>query len=155
MEVIEQAVRDGVTPSADLVVLHRGEVVLEHRVGAPAEATWDLASLTKPLATATCVMMLVDQGGIDLNDPVAKYLPDFASEGKGPVQIRHLLTHTSGLPAWPFAVVFPLSCTPCSVRAVVMGAVCGCEVSRLRTVVPGACRDEFRCKCHALRSACS
>ncbi len=61
---------------------------------------FDLASLTKPLATAASVMVLMDQSRIDPNDTVASYLPDFASEGKDTVQIRHLLTHTSGLPAY-------------------------------------------------------
>ncbi len=64
------------------------------------ETVFDLASLTKPLATAASVMVLMDQAKIDPNDTVATYLPDFASEGKDTVQIRHLLTHTSGLPAY-------------------------------------------------------
>jgi CubicO group peptidase (beta-lactamase class C family) len=61
---------------------------------------FDLASLTKPLATAASVMVLFDQSKIDPNDLVTKYLPAFACEGKDTVQVRHLLTHTSGLPAY-------------------------------------------------------
>jgi len=64
------------------------------------DTVFDLASLTKPLATAASIMVLVDQSKIDVNDTVATYLPAFASEGKDTVQIRHLLTHTSGLPAY-------------------------------------------------------
>lgn len=61
---------------------------------------FDMASVTKPLATAASVMVLMDQSRIDPNDTVATYLPTFASKGKDTVQIRHLLTHTSGLPAY-------------------------------------------------------
>ncbi|MCP4455359.1 MAG: beta-lactamase family protein [Planctomycetes bacterium] len=64
------------------------------------DTVFDLASLTKPLATAASVMVLMDQSRLDPNDTVATYLPDFACEGKDQVQIRHLLTHTSGLPAY-------------------------------------------------------
>ncbi len=59
---------------------------------------YDLASLTKVLATAAAVMLLVDDGRLALDDPVARYLPAFAEGPKAAVTIRHLLTHTSGLP---------------------------------------------------------
>ncbi len=58
---------------------------------------FDLASLTKPVATATAVMLLKEQGRVDLNEDLAVYLPEFARPG---ISIFHLLTHTSGLPAW-------------------------------------------------------
>ena len=61
---------------------------------------FDLASLTKPIATATSIMLLMDNKKIQLNDYVHKYLPAFACNGKQQVQICHLLTHTSGLPAY-------------------------------------------------------
>jgi len=61
---------------------------------------FDLASLTKPIATATSIMLLMDSKEIQLNDYVHKYLPAFACNGKEQVQICHLLTHTSGLPAY-------------------------------------------------------
>jgi len=67
------------------------------------DTVFDLASLTKPLVTAPSVMVLVDQSKIDPNDTVAAFLPAFACEGKDTVQIRHLLTHTSGLPAYTSA----------------------------------------------------
>ncbi len=61
------------------------------------ETVFDLASLTKPLATAMSVMQLIDQGKIRLHDPVARYLPEFAANGKERVTIEQLLTHVGGL----------------------------------------------------------
>ena len=58
---------------------------------------FDLASLTKPIATATSVMALIQQGKLDPNATVATYLPEFAQNGKETITIRHLLTHTGGL----------------------------------------------------------
>ncbi len=87
--------------------------VYGHRVLTPApEATtedtiYDAASLTKVIATTTALMQLVERGKLDLNAPVARYLPAFGANGKGAVTIRHLMTHMSGLragipatPAW-------------------------------------------------------
>ncbi len=64
----------------------------------PDRTMYDLASLTKVVATATATMLLVDEGRMSLDDPVAKYLPEFGAVPKDAVTIRHLLTHTSGLP---------------------------------------------------------
>ena len=61
------------------------------------DTVFDLASLTKVVATTTSVMMLVEQGRIRLNDRVASYIPGFERYGKGDITIRHLLTHVSGL----------------------------------------------------------
>jgi CubicO group peptidase (beta-lactamase class C family) len=73
------------------------------RVAMARDTIFDLASLTKPIATATAVMILAAEGRLDLDDPVAKVLPAFAERGKDRVTIRHLLTHTSGLKPWrPF-----------------------------------------------------
>ena len=58
---------------------------------------YDAASLTKVLATTPAVMKLVEQGLLDPEAPVVRYLSDFAAEGKGNITVRHLLTHTSGL----------------------------------------------------------
>ena len=62
-----------------------------------AQSRYDLASLTKVVATTTAVMKLYEQGAITLDAPVAQYLPDFAQNGKEDVTIRQLLLHTSGL----------------------------------------------------------
>ena len=61
------------------------------------DTIFDLASLTKVIATTTAVMQLVEAGKVRLNDPVAKYLPEFAQNGKEDITVRQLLTHYSGL----------------------------------------------------------
>jgi uncharacterized protein YbbC (DUF1343 family)/CubicO group peptidase (beta-lactamase class C family) len=62
------------------------------------DTIFDVASLTKVIATTTAVMQLVQKGQVRLNEPVAKYLPEFAENGKEEVTVRELLTHYSGLP---------------------------------------------------------
>ena len=58
---------------------------------------FDLASLTKPIVTATLIMHCVEERNLELNEPIKKYLPEFSHPQ---VTVSHLLTHTSGLPAW-------------------------------------------------------
>jgi CubicO group peptidase (beta-lactamase class C family) len=69
---------------------------------APAQPTtvYDLASLTKVIGLTTAVMLAVDDGRLELDAPVQRYLPAFEGEGKERVTIRLLLAHGSGLPAW-------------------------------------------------------
>ena len=94
-----------------VVLVGRGKKVLYYKafglaIAEPVQEAmekdtiFDMASLTKPLATATAVMMLIDRGKLDPNDYVREYLPAFACGGKEDARIRHLLTHTSGLPAY-------------------------------------------------------
>lgn len=68
----------------------------------PVEATsvYDLASLTKVVATTSVLMVLEEQGRVDLELPLARVLPGFAGPGKRDVRLRHLLLHAAGLPAW-------------------------------------------------------
>jgi CubicO group peptidase (beta-lactamase class C family) len=61
------------------------------------DTVFDLASLTKPVSTATSVMMLAESGRLSVDDPVASYIPEFAVEGKESITIRDLLVHRSGL----------------------------------------------------------
>jgi len=61
------------------------------------DTVFDLASLTKPIATATSIMMLIDQKKVAPDAAVSAYWPEFAQNGKDQITIRHLLTHTSGL----------------------------------------------------------
>ena len=105
--VIEQAIADGNIPGAVLVVGHNGKVVYQkaygHRSLEPRrevmtlDTIFDLASLTKVIATTTSVMQLVELGKVRLNDPVEKYIPEFAQNGKDDITVRQLLTHYSGL----------------------------------------------------------
>jgi len=74
--------------------------VRPERIPMARDTIFDLASLTKVLATTTAILRLVDHGRIDLDDPVAKHLPTFAERDKEKVTIRHLLTHSSGLRPW-------------------------------------------------------
>jgi serine-type D-Ala-D-Ala carboxypeptidase len=75
-------------------------VVRPERVPMARETIFDLASLTKVLATVTAMMLLVEQGAVALDDPVAKHLPAFGERDKEAVTLRHLLTHSSGLRPW-------------------------------------------------------
>ncbi|HEY3972573.1 MAG TPA: serine hydrolase [Candidatus Sulfotelmatobacter sp.] len=105
--VIQQAIADGTIPGAVLVVGHDGSVIYRKAYGERAlepkrepmtlDTVFDLASLTKVIATTTSVMQLVEQGKVRMNDPVAKYLPEFAQNEKGDITVRQLLTHYSGL----------------------------------------------------------
>ena len=112
-KALDKSIDDAQTPGA--VVLARmpreGEmiehlsvrghaVVRPERIPMARDTVFDLASLTKPLATTTALMLLVDEGAIALDDPVAKVLPSFAERGKEAVSFRHLLSHSSGLKPW-------------------------------------------------------
>jgi CubicO group peptidase (beta-lactamase class C family) len=72
----------------------------ESRVPDVDSTVWDLASLTKVVATTPAIMRLVDQGSLDLGSPVQSYVPEFSGEGKEEVTLRHLLEHRSGLRAF-------------------------------------------------------
>ena len=75
-------------------------VARPERLAMRRDTIFDLASLTKPIATTTSIMLLVEEGGVSLDDPVAKVLPAFADRGKENVTIRHLLCHSAGLKPW-------------------------------------------------------
>jgi serine-type D-Ala-D-Ala carboxypeptidase len=100
---------DSAFPSAVIAVGRRDSVMLLAAVGrygvaddrpVTPETIYDLASLTKVIGLTTAVMMLVDSGALDLDAPVQRYVSAFQGAGKERVTIRHLLTHSSGLPAW-------------------------------------------------------
>lgn len=106
-QILTDAIRDNQLPGAVLVVGHNGNVVHHHAYGDRAvdpaveamteDTIFDMASLSKCLSTATAVMQLYEQGKLQFDDPVAKYLPAFAANGKETITIRQLLTHYSGL----------------------------------------------------------
>jgi uncharacterized protein YbbC (DUF1343 family)/CubicO group peptidase (beta-lactamase class C family) len=105
--IIQTAISDGNIPGAVLVVGHDGKIVYRKAYGSRAleprrelmtlDTVFDVASLTKVVATTTAVMQLFEQGKVRMNDPVAKYLPEFAQNGKDDITVRQLLTHYSGL----------------------------------------------------------
>ena len=107
-EVVEAQRQAGNLPGAVVLVGHEGQIVYHRAFGLrtlqPAQpmaedTIFDLASLTKPLVTATAILQLVQQGRLQLDAPVARYWRDFGASGKDKITLRQLLTHTSGLPA--------------------------------------------------------
>jgi uncharacterized protein YbbC (DUF1343 family)/CubicO group peptidase (beta-lactamase class C family) len=103
---VNDAIAHGATPGAVVLVARRGGVVLRKAYGARAlvpareamttDTVFDLASLTKVVATATSVMILVERGKVRLADPVSQYIPELKGEGREKITIEHLLTHRSG-----------------------------------------------------------
>src|SRR5208282_3743587 len=108
---IEKSIAADELPGAVLLVGHRGHVIYRRAYGARAlvpqreamtlDTIFDLASLTKVFATTPSVLRLMEQGKLRIADPVARYLPEFASHGKDQITIRQLMTHTGGLPPIP------------------------------------------------------
>ena len=105
--LVQEAIAEKKLPGA-VVVVGRGDRVLYQKAFGDRslvptvepmtlDTVFDIASLTKVVATTTSVMMLVEQGRLRLNDRVASYIPGFERYGKRDITIRHLLTHLSGL----------------------------------------------------------
>ena len=101
-------IRAGVFPGAVLIVGRHDAILYAKAYGrftwSPASAAvsldstlWDLASLTKVVATTPALMFLVERGAVQLDAPVSRYLPEFNGAGTAAITVRHLLTHTSGL----------------------------------------------------------
>jgi CubicO group peptidase (beta-lactamase class C family) len=114
LEIIDRVVREGIRaggfPGAAVVIGRQGAAVWRKGFGtlgwgaeSPAVTTdrtlYDLASLTKVVATTTAAMILYDEGKLSLDAKVADYIPAFSGKWKDEVTVRHLLTHRSGLPA--------------------------------------------------------
>ena len=106
-KAVEAAIERGDCPGAVLVVVHDDEIAFRkafgHRALQPekqpmtVDTVFDLASLTKPIATATSIFVLIEQGKLKLSEKVATYWPEFAANKKDTVTVEHLLLHTSGL----------------------------------------------------------
>ena len=108
--IVLRGMQAGGYPGAAVVVGRKGASVWQKGYGklgwtdayegvSPERTIYDLASLSKVIGTTTAIMVLYDQGRLDLNAPVARYLPAFSGGWKDSVTVRHLLTHRSGLPA--------------------------------------------------------
>ncbi len=114
--VIQEAIEDGYIPGAVLLVARHGRVVIREAFGyaqivptkkkMTPDMIFDLASITKPMATATSMMILIEQGKLRLQDRISQFVPDFrtfqaTNGGSAPAaRLYHLLTHTSGLPPY-------------------------------------------------------
>ena len=113
-DVVIEAIRDSAFPGAQVAIGMEGSLVYLRSFGTYSynlsareirrNTMFDLASLTKVIATTSAAMKLYDQGKIRLDDPVATYLPQFKEGEKASITIRHLLTHRSGFP--PFRRFF-------------------------------------------------
>ena len=107
--LVAEALDQGKLPGCVVAVGRASGVVYQKAFGARAllpdqeamtlDTIFDLASLTKPLATATALMVLAEQGKVDLDERAARYVPEFRTHGKEAITLRQLLTHVSGLPA--------------------------------------------------------
>ena len=110
-DAIQSGIRDGLYPGAVVIIGRRDSILYRRGYGhytwnpasrvPDADSTyWDLASITKVVATAASAMRLVDQGKLDLDAPVRRYLPRFSGGLKNQVTVRMLLDHTSGLKSY-------------------------------------------------------
>ncbi len=107
-KIVEQAITAGQIPGAVVLIGNQGRVVYRQAFGyhgqklktraLSPETIFDLASLTKVVATTPAVLQLVERGELSLEDPVAKYWPEFEMGGKKQITIQQLLTHYSGMP---------------------------------------------------------
>ncbi len=115
--IIEDAIRNRDFPSAVLVVGDSNSILYQNAYGRltyedDAKANtmntiYDLASVTKVIAATSAIMKLYDEGKIDLDAPVAQYIPEFAVNGKSDITVKNLLLHNSGLTAWtPFYTMY-------------------------------------------------
>ena len=103
----DEAVAVGVVPGTVVLFNDEGDTRFHEAFGArqlepvslPAtlDTLYDVASLTKAVVTSVVAMRAVGDGLVRLDEPVLRYLPEFAGDGKGAVTIRHLLAHAAGL----------------------------------------------------------
>ncbi len=106
-DVVEQGLRYERMPGCVVLVGYRSRIAWLKSYGSrqlkpdvvpmTTDTVFDLASLTKPIATATSIMLLIEDGLVELDAPAAKYIPEFGNTGKEVITIRQLLTHQSGL----------------------------------------------------------
>ncbi|MCH8568150.1 MAG: serine hydrolase, partial [Balneolales bacterium] len=108
-QIMNRAIQDSVFPGGVVAIVRNGLLVYnqafgyhDYRKRRPVRANdiYDLASLTKPMATTAAVMMLVDEGKLSLDMPVSRFIPAWNSGNKAKVTLEQLLNHTSGLPAF-------------------------------------------------------
>src|SRR5690554_2133070 len=109
-KVVNDAVKDSAFPGAVVLVSKDGNIQFHKAFGSftyednstktDLNSIYDLASLTKVVATTTAAMICVDRNLFSLDDKVSEYIPEFVSNNKENITIKNLLMHNSGLPAW-------------------------------------------------------
>lgn len=138
--VVQRGIAEGGYPGAAVVVGRRGAAVVQKGYGTlgwtngsprvdPERTIYDLASLTKVVGTTAGAMALYDDGKLDLDAPVRRYIPAFSGGQKDLVTVRHLLTHRSGLA--PGRDIWRVARTPAQARDMVVASALHCR--------PGAC----------------
>ena len=111
--ILREGIQARVFPGAVLFVRHKGQIRVHQAIGLTTShldsppvlfnTIYDLASLTKPLATATSILLLVQEGRVSLTQNLETLLEETKGVPSGQVSLRDLLCHQSGLPAWcPF-----------------------------------------------------
>lgn len=123
-QALQQAVDQGVFPGAVLYVRCQGQVAYHHGIGKMGHASfdrpvqpetiYDLASLTKPLATTTAILCLLQDGQLALEQPASRWLAEWQSSRYQSTTIRQLLRHSAGLPAYRtyYETLSPLGVSP-------------------------------------------
>lgn len=139
--VVQRGVEAGGYPGASVVVGRKGYAVWSRGIGTldwtrkmrvtAQESIYDLASLTKVVATTTALMVLYDRGQVDLDAKVSRYLPAFSGGLRDQVTVRHLLTHRAGLSAG--RELWRIADSPAEARAAVLASPINCT--------PGACYE--------------
>jgi len=107
---MDAAIADGTIPGGALLVSMSGEILhakaygYAHKLPDPVPMTlhtlFDLSSLTKVIATTSAVMLLIDEGQLNLDDTVSKHIPGYSGDRRELISIADLLIHAAGLPAW-------------------------------------------------------
>ncbi len=162
---VEKAVAEGKVPGAVLMVGRYGQIAYAKAFGKKAvepeaepmtvDTVFDMASLTKPMATASSVMALIEEGKIHKGDRIVEYFPEMDNHGKGRITVEHLLRHRAGLTpdnsiddykdgpeaAWRKIAELPLIATPGS--KFIYSDVCYIILGKLVEKVSGKPLDVF------------
>lgn len=111
-EIVQEGIQNRAFPGAVVLVARKGQIIYHEafghqtyrrRVPVTRESIFDLASITKVAATTLAVMKLEEEGKIDLDEPIGRYLPDLLLTDKESLTLREIMTHTAGLRSWiPF-----------------------------------------------------
>jgi len=108
--LVQSGIRDKIFPGASILIGNGSQILYKNVYGnftydpsspkVESNSLFDLASVTKVIATTSCIMKLVDDNKLSIEDKVEKYIPEFASQDKGNVKIKNLLLHNSCMPAY-------------------------------------------------------
>ena len=139
--IVEAPITSGKVAGASVVVARQGQTILSESFGKadleldvpmPADASFEIGSVTKQF-TAAAILLLVERGKLGLDDELTKYLPDYPTNDQR-ITIRHLLTHTSGIKGYTelpeFGDLMPLRKSPRHARQAVLRQTAGLRARR-------------------------